>query len=147
MISNTLAIVAILIFIVLIVVTSVRTTIGKMKAQPGYTHQGELDALCGVIATAFQAKGILGTVGWRSVNSLEQPYRDLWYLHNRIKRAKLLCAVLTREDIVLIAPFVERWLARDLPHLLSAEYDDEMGVPLRGYKARMQANGLWPRAA
>jgi hypothetical protein len=52
--------------------------------------------------------------------------------------------VLKPEDVALIAPFAERWLSGDLPHLLSPEYDDEIRVPLLRLKARMQANNFWP---
>jgi hypothetical protein len=146
MVSNTIAIVAILLFIALIAVTGVRTAIGKLKAKPGYADINELAAIRGVIAAALRPQGVTKLL-FSAPRKFEPPYGALLMLQTRLGYPAMFSGYLTADDVALVAPFVERWLAGDLPHLLSSEYDDEMRIPLLRYKARMQANGLWPKAA
>jgi hypothetical protein len=106
-----------------------RSTVKK----PGYASAEEMQALRTVVAA----------VGWPIAK------KDPRYLAFRMLRARLfsgsfLNGALTADDVAMIRPWIEQWLAGDLPHLLTPEYDDETRLPLLSYKARMQANGLWP---
>jgi hypothetical protein len=51
--------------------------------------------------------------------------------------------ILTSDEIVLLAPFIEEWLAGALPHFLASEHDYSNDT-LEKFRARMKQNGMWP---
>lgn len=52
------------------------------------------------------------------------------------------------EDLALAAPFIDECIAgRGPPLNMPAEYEDWRPAALAAFKARMQAEGLWPREA
>src|SRR5665213_4386377 len=102
MVSNAIAIVTILLFVVLIAVSCVRTAFAKRKAKPGYISQREIEALHGVTVTALRAKGI-SMFSFRTLDSYGPPYRELALLEIRLRRARLEGMVLTRDQVALVA--------------------------------------------
>jgi hypothetical protein len=54
-------------------------------------------------------------------------------------------ARISAQDLAFLAPFIEQFIAGNGPApILSAEYEDERPACLGAFKARMQAEGLWP---
>ena len=55
---------------------------------------------------------------------------------------------MSAEDLALVAPFVDECIAgRGPPLNMPAEYEDWRPAALAAFKARMRAEGLWPREA
>jgi hypothetical protein len=55
---------------------------------------------------------------------------------------------ISAQDLALLAPFIDRSIAGEgPPSPLPAEYEDWQPEALRGFKARMTAEGLWPEDA
>jgi hypothetical protein len=55
---------------------------------------------------------------------------------------------LSTDDLALLAPFIDQCIAgKELPAYLSGEYEDWRPAALAAFKARMQAEGLWPKDA
>jgi hypothetical protein len=52
------------------------------------------------------------------------------------------------QDLAVLAPFIDQVIAgKGPPPILSAEYEDTRPATLGTFRARMQAEGLWPREA
>jgi hypothetical protein len=52
---------------------------------------------------------------------------------------------LDEKELAVLAPFIDRCIAGEgPPTFLAAEYEDYRPAALRGFKARLQAEGLWP---
>jgi hypothetical protein len=105
------------------------------RRQPGYATADEMSALHMVIGSALQ-----------TLRPDDPRYQLVRSLRLRVGGMFGL-SYLTADQVALIAPLAEQWLAGELPHLLASEYDNETGVPLRNYRARMQAKGIWPVVA
>jgi hypothetical protein len=55
---------------------------------------------------------------------------------------------MSAEDLALVAPFIDEAIAgRGPPLNMPAEYEDWRPAALATFKARLQAEGLWPREA
>jgi hypothetical protein len=55
---------------------------------------------------------------------------------------------ISAKDLEVLAPFIDQSIAgTGLPSFLSADYEDWRPAALRGFKARMKTEGLWPPAA
>ena len=54
---------------------------------------------------------------------------------------------MSTQELALVAPFIDECIAgRGPPLNLPAEYEDWRPAALAAFKARMQAEGLWPAA-
>jgi hypothetical protein len=55
---------------------------------------------------------------------------------------------ISAQDLAVLAPFIDQVIAgKGPPPILSAEYEDTRPATLGTFRARMQAEGLWPREA
>ncbi len=54
---------------------------------------------------------------------------------------------ISREDLALLAPYVDEWIDGRLPpQNLPAEYEDYRPRTLRAFKQRLRAKGQWPHS-
>src|ERR1051325_1268791 len=126
--------------------------------------------LCGIAALAFatyrQTKRLKLPVRFASVDELTAVARVAFWAQRRFDhrdpRWEAIFAIgsylrifasftrigarISAQDVAVLAPFIDQFIAGDgPPSILSVEYEDERPALLGAFKARMQAEGLWPR--
>jgi hypothetical protein len=110
----------------------------RLKLPVRFASGDELNAVVGVARWAGQQYD-LGDPRRQSITSVWMNLRP-WLGRMGVR--------LSKHEVAMLAPFIDQVIAGQGPPLnLPAEYEDTRPAALGAFKARMQAEGLWPREA
>jgi|HubBroStandDraft_6_1064221.scaffolds.fasta_scaffold669196_2 hypothetical protein len=94
---------------------------------------------------------VAGVVWWarRQIGAADPRQKTIAPLDFYLRYAWLIPITrISIQDLEILAPFIDQFIeGKGPPWILSAEYEDTRPAVLGDFKARMEAEGLWPRRA